>query len=129
MPGHGGINAVPLTHGSNMRLKRPATQAAPSCGALQPLKCSKLATGSATYCKPLFNWWDCETFDIEVLTEAQLAEYLIRHSITLQFPADHWPEEGGVTCAGEAFDTPDPTHPDPVFNDRQCLKFYMSVTS
>eukprot|EP00961_Rhodomonas_salina_P222513 3009008-Rhodomonas_salina.1 len=32
MQGHGGINAVPLTHGSNTRLRRPATQAAPSCG-------------------------------------------------------------------------------------------------
>eukprot|EP00961_Rhodomonas_salina_P112528 1514064-Rhodomonas_salina.1 len=110
-----------------------ASPATPSSGALQTLNCSssKLATGSTTYCKPLFNWWDCKTFDIDFLTEAQLAEYLIGHLITLQFPADcdYWLEEGGVMYAGEAFDTPDPAHPNPVFNDWQCLKFYMSVTS
>eukprot|EP00961_Rhodomonas_salina_P203579 2747255-Rhodomonas_salina.1 len=99
MQGCGGIDATQSTHGSDTRLKRPATQAAPSGGALQPLKHSKLATGSTTYGKPLFNWWDCKTFNIDVSTDSQLAEYLIGHLITLQFPADYWPEEGGVTQA------------------------------
>jgi hypothetical protein len=56
------------------------------------------------------------------VSDTELAEFIIGHSINITFPEDFWPNEGGQ-WAGEPIDTcRDKKH----FQDRLCVKFLLT---
>mmetsp|Transcript_68603 Transcript_68603/g.143115 ORF Transcript_68603/g.143115 Transcript_68603/m.143115 type:complete len:1720 (-) Transcript_68603:7252-12411(-) len=93
-----------------------------SAGELRHTKRPRFSEAPPAYGQRQSKWWNCEEDNISDVTDAQLAEYLIGHSININFPADFWPADRGH-WAGEAFDTgTDPKN----FRDQLFLRFLLT---
>lgn len=92
-------------------------------GEFRPPKRARFNDAPPSYGVQPANWWDCENEKISDVTDPKLAEFLIGHSINLEFPHDYWPRDQG-RWAGEAFDTAiDSAH----FGMSPCLKFLLTA--
>eukprot|EP00961_Rhodomonas_salina_P214078 2890941-Rhodomonas_salina.2 len=99
----------------------PDHDGAASAGEFRPAKRQRFSEAPPPYCQLAKHWWDCEEERIDQVSDTELAEFPIGHSINMAFPRDFWPGEGQWT--GEAFDTTvDHKH----FGQQQCLKVLLT---
>mmetsp|Transcript_57331 Transcript_57331/g.117328 ORF Transcript_57331/g.117328 Transcript_57331/m.117328 type:complete len:1978 (-) Transcript_57331:6636-12569(-) len=95
--------------------------AAPA-GEFRPAKRPRFSEAPPAYGTAPQKWWDCEDKPIESVSDSELAEFLIGHSITLNFPAEYWPKDRG-TWAGQAFDTGTDKR---TFGNQLCVRFLLT---
>jgi len=93
-----------------------------SAGELRHTKRLRFSEAPPAYGQKPTKWWDCENQPIQSVTDKQLSEFLIGHSITITFPSDFWPRDGGQ-WTGEAFDTGVDRRN---FGDRACLRVLLT---
>eukprot|EP00961_Rhodomonas_salina_P008050 109247-Rhodomonas_salina.3 len=91
-------------------------------GELRPMKRHRFSEAPPPYGVRPKKWWDCEETAISAVSDADLAEFLIGHSVNLEFPTDFWPNDHG-RWSGEALDTVyDKLH----FGNSLCLKVLLT---
>eukprot|EP00961_Rhodomonas_salina_P198747 2680776-Rhodomonas_salina.1 len=63
----------------------------PSAGPLKAARRSCFAQPIPELGQPPRHWWDCESKEISTVTDSELDEYLIGHSIVFPVPGGYWP--------------------------------------
>eukprot|EP00961_Rhodomonas_salina_P200927 2710691-Rhodomonas_salina.1 len=99
-------------------------ECAPSAGILKPVKHPIFADKPPPYGESVKNWWDCERRAIDDVSDSELAEFIIGHSLTIPFPQEFWPGDIGVTFNGESYDT---CVEERLYGKQLCLKVILTV--
>ena len=116
-------SSAPLP-GANPSLLEPSGHGVPS-GAFKKLKRTQLSSpaSSGSYGQTRQQWWHVEQQPISQVTDAELAEYLIGHSIKIPIPQEYWPAERRLYGA-EAFEV---VQNDKDFPGQTCLRTLLYV--
>ena len=88
---------------------------------LKPAKNSTFNTARVEQGKPTVFWWSCENKNIDDTSDEELQEYIIGHSVQLNFPTDFWPKDRDA-WSGEAYES---LSSDKVFGDTPCVKVFL----
>jgi len=94
-----------------------------SAGVFRPTKRHRFCEAPPAYGQPPRKWWDCENTPIKSVTDTELAEFLIGHTISITFPSDYWPNDRGQ-WAGQSFDTGTDKRN---FSDKLCLRVLLTA--
>eukprot|EP00286_Rhodomonas_abbreviata_P028108 CAMPEP_0181313458 /NCGR_PEP_ID=MMETSP1101-20121128/14257_1 /TAXON_ID=46948 /ORGANISM="Rhodomonas abbreviata, Strain Caron Lab Isolate" /LENGTH=1511 /DNA_ID=CAMNT_0023420409 /DNA_START=376 /DNA_END=4908 /DNA_ORIENTATION=+ len=113
----------PTTRASGGNQAQPLSGGVPSAGntsagEFRPVKRHRFSEAPPAYGQQAEKWWQCENAEINSVSDKQLSEFLIGHSVKINFPTDFWPRDGG-TWTGEAFDT---GKDQKNFGERLCLR-------